>query len=288
MKRFQIIAAAALVTTLISGCSAQSQDSIAPAPETAMGAVDGGFASKEIGGGQSALASDAIASTDRSVIKTGSLSFETSEISNVKSKLTALAASQQGLIENWSQESNNAGELWSISATLRVPADKLDTTIEQVSEFGKVLSSNVSSNDVTTQVLDIDARVAALQNSVNRLEKLMADAKTTADLLAAETALAQRQAELDSLLQQQKYLKDAVDMSTLYVSAFAEGRGPIAAPTSFVDGIEQGWKALTAFFAGSIVAIGIATPWLLIALPIGAIAFVVVRRVLVRRRTTRD
>jgi hypothetical protein len=284
MKRFQIIAAAALVATLISGCSAQSQDSIAPAP----GAVDGGIASKELNLGAAPLASDAIATADRSVIKTGSLSFETSEISTVKSKLTSLAASQQGLIENWSQESNNEGEIWSISATLRVPADKLEATIEQVSEFGKVLSTNVSNSDVTTQVLDIDARVAALQTSVDRLEKLMADAKTTADLLAAETALAQRQAELDSLLQQQKYLKDSVDMSTLYVSAFAEGRGPIAAPTSFIDGIEQGWKALTAFFAGSIVAIGIATPWLLIALPIGAIVFVVVRRVLVRRRISRD
>ena len=284
MKRFQIIAAAALVATLISGCSAQSQDSIAPAP----GAVDGGIASKELNLGTTPLASDAIATADRSVIKTGSLSFETSEISTVKSKLTSLAASQQGLIENWSQESNNEGEIWSISATLRVPADKLDATIELVSEFGKVLSSNVSNSDVTTQVLDIDARVAALQTSVDRLEKLMADAKTTADLLAAETALAQRQAELDSLLQQQKYLKDSVDMSTLYVSAFAEGRGPIAAPTTFIDGIEQGWKALTAFFAGSIVAIGIATPWLLIALPIGAIVFVVVRRVLVRRRISRD
>lgn len=284
MKRFQIIAAAALVATLISGCSAQSQDSIAPAP----GAVDGGIASKELNLGAAPLASDAIATADRSVIKTGSLSFETSEISTVKSKLTSLTASQEGLIENWSQESNNEGEIWSISATLRVPADKLDATIEQISEFGKVLSTNVSNSDVTTQVLDIDARVAALQTSVERLEKLMADAKTTADLLAAETALAQRQAELDSLLQQQKYLKDSVDMSTLYVSAFAEGRGPIAAPTSFVDGIEQGWKALTAFFAGSIVALGIATPWLLIALPIGAIAFVVIRRLVVRRRTSRD
>lgn len=234
------------------------------------------------------MASDAIATADRNVIKTGSLSFETSEISGVKSKLTSLASSQQGLIENWSQESNNAGELWSISATLRVPADKLEATIEQVSKFGKLLSSNVSNNDVTTQVLDIDARVSALQTSVERLQKLMADAKSTADLLAAETALAQRQAELDSLLQQQKYLKDAVSMSTLYVSAFAEGRGPIAAPTSFVDGIQQGWKALVAFFAGSIVAIGIATPWLLIALPVGAIVFVVIRRIAVRRRNARD
>ena len=89
-------------------------------------------------------------------------------------------------------------------------------------------------------------------------------------------------------LLQQKYLKDAVSMSTLYVSAFAEGRGPIAAPTSFVDGIQQGWKALVAFFAGSIVAIGIATPWLLIALPVGAIVFVVIRRIAVRRRNARD
>lgn len=279
MKTFRGIALAAIVAITLAGCSLQTQESITPGYDS--GTSSGKSSST---GAPDSLVTGDIASGDRSVIKTGSISLEVKEIGTVKSELTQLAASHQGLIENWSQESNNAGELWSVAATVRVPAAELEKTIEEISALGDVRTSNVNSNDVTTQVLDIDARVASLTASVARLQKLMAEAKSTADLLAAETALSQRQAELESLQSQQKYLKDAVSMSTLYVSAYAEGRGPIAAPTSFIDGIQEGWRALIAFFTGTIVALGIITPWLLIVAPVGAVVFVIARRIIVKRK----
>lgn len=276
MNRFRGITALVLAATLLTGCAAQTQESIAPDL--------GAGTSKEFVGAPGAIASDAIGTVDRSVIKTGSIGFETTDIDGVKTKLTQLATGHEGLIENWDQQSNNAGELWLVNATVRVPAEHLDMVIEEISGYGELLSLNVNNTDVTTQVLDIDARVEALQASVARLKKLMADATSTADLLAAETALAQRQAELDSLLQQQKYLKDSVSMSTLYVSAYAEGRGPVSAPTDFVDGLQEGWRAMLAFFTGTVVFAGVMTPWLLIALPIGAIVFVIIRRIRVKAK----
>ena len=283
MKKIQVFAAAALVAAMLSGC-AQSDVSSSVAPDAGGIATDQQNSKVFEGDGWMAVATNDTAASDRSVIKTGSLSFETAEIGGVQAAINEIVTDNKGLVESWSQESNNQGELWAVNATVRVEAGKLDATIAAVGELGKVLSTNVNSTDVTTQVIDIDARVNSLSATVARLEKLMADAKSTADLLAAESALAQRQAELDSLVQQQKYLKDSVDMATLYVSAFAEGRGPVAAPTSFIDGIEQGWKALLAFFGGTIVFLGMATPWLLLILPVAAIAFVVVRRLMVRSK----
>ncbi|MEY4321380.1 MAG: hypothetical protein RL167_108 [Actinomycetota bacterium] len=283
MKKIQVFAAAALVAAMLSGC-AQSDVSSSVTPDAGGTATDQQNSKVFEGDGWMAVATNDTAASDRSVIKTGSMSFETAEIGGVQAAINEIVTDNNGLVESWSQESNNQGELWAVNATVRVEAGKLDATIAAVGELGKVLSTNVNSTDVTTQVIDIDARVNSLSATVARLEKLMADAKSTADLLAAESALAQRQAELDSLVQQQKYLKDSVDMATLYVSAFAEGRGPVAAPTSFIDGIEQGWKALLAFFGGTIVFLGMATPWLLLILPVAAIAFVVVRRLMVRSK----
>jgi hypothetical protein len=283
MKKIQVFVAAALVAAMLSGC-AQSDVSSSVAPDAGGTATDQQNSKVFEGDGWMAVATNDTAASDRSVIKTGSMSFETAEIGGVQAAINEIVTDNNGLVESWSQESNNQGELWAVNATVRVEAGKLDATIAAVGELGKVLSTNVNSTDVTTQVIDIDARVNSLSATVARLEKLMADAKSTADLLAAESALAQRQAELDSLVQQQKYLKDSVDMATLYVSAFAEGRGPVAAPTSFIDGIEQGWKALLAFFGGTIVFLGMATPWLLLILPVAAIAFVVVRRLMVRSK----
>lgn len=73
MKKIQVFAAAALVAAMLSGCAqTETQSSVAPDAGAGM--------SKEIGGANGMLASDAIAPADRSVIKTGSLSFETAEI----------------------------------------------------------------------------------------------------------------------------------------------------------------------------------------------------------------
>ncbi|MFM8893961.1 MAG: DUF4349 domain-containing protein, partial [Actinomycetales bacterium] len=52
-------------------------------------------------------------------------------------------------------------------------------------------------------------------SSITRLQTLIDQATTTADLIEAEVALSDRQAELDSLRAQRAYLADQVGMSTL-------------------------------------------------------------------------
>ena len=265
------------MTALLTGCTSTSESALPPS----IGASDSiGSSNKELASGVNAGTAQ-----DRSVIKNGNIGLETEDISKAKAQLTQVALKYQGLIENWSQQSNNSGELYSVHATVRVPADSIDKAIDDISAMGDVLSVYVSNTDVTTQVIDIDARVASLTASVARLQKLMAESKSTSDLLAAETALSQRQAELESLISQQKYLKDQVGLATINVDVYAQGRGPISTPTSFADGIKEGWKALTVFFTGTMVFLGMTTPWLIVILPLGAIAFFVVRRI--RRKNTK-
>jgi hypothetical protein len=273
MKRIRGLASLALITAMLSGCSTAAPSAVAP---------DANMSSKSSG----SVAADSNATVDRSVIKTASIGLETQNIAEAKSKLTGISKDYEGLVENWSQQSNNAGELWQVNATVRVPAASLDKALASISALGKVLDLTVSNSDVTAQVLDIDARTKSLTASVERLQKLMANATNTADLLAAESALSQRQAELESLLSQQKYFKDAVDMSTIYVTAYAEGLGPVSAPTSFIDGLNQGWKALAAFFTGTVVFLGALVPWLLVAIPLALVVYLVIRRI--RRKPTRS
>jgi hypothetical protein len=272
MKRIRGLAALTLITALLSGCATAGPAQVGPE------AGSNGKADSSISAGTTQAA-------DRSVIKTASIGLETEAIADSKSKLGFIAKKQSGLIENWSQQSNNAGELWSVNATVRVPVAALDATIAEISALGTVLNLTITNTDVTTQVLDIDARVKSLATSVERLQKLMANATNTADLLAAESALSQRQAELESLLSQQKYYKDAVDLATIYVSVYGKGLGPVSEPTSFIDGLNQGWKALAAFFTGTMVFLGASVPWLLVLIPLATIGYFVVRRI--RRKTKR-
>src|SRR5205823_6107705 len=82
---------------------------------------------------------------------------------------------------------------------LRVPANRLDATLAQLAALGDETARQVQGDDVTAQTADIGARVQALQTSVDRLRTLVATSGSLADLLAVETQLTGRQAELESL-----------------------------------------------------------------------------------------
>ncbi|MFD4957262.1 DUF4349 domain-containing protein [Microbacterium sp. NPDC058389] len=171
--------------------------------------------------------------------------------------------------------------------TVRVPADQLTAVRGSLDDLGTVTASNVDRQDVTAQTVDLEARIDAAQASVDRLEALMAQAASVADLLAAESALSERQALLESYQQQLKMLDDQVAMSTLSVTLTPEVEPVTADPAGFGDGLAAGWNGLVATLNGIVVAIGFLIPWLAVAAVAGLIVWLIVRAVR-RRRTARD
>ncbi|MEK9599861.1 MAG: DUF4349 domain-containing protein, partial [Pontimonas sp.] len=141
---------------------------------------------------------------------------------------------------------------------------------------------SLNSVDVSLQKIDLDARIDVLEAAIERLNELLAEAASTSDLIAVESALSERQAELDSLQSQRDYLSDQTLFATLSISLITPANATPAEPDGFLDGIVRGWESILAFFAGTIVWAGILVPWLgLVA--VVAVAIVVVRRL--RRRS---
>lgn len=169
--------------------------------------------------------------------------------------------------------------------TVRVPADRLSDAVAGLSQYGTVTSSQVDRHDVTTETLDLQARVSALEASVARLTELMGQSTSTADLISAESALSQRQSELESLRQQLSWTQSQVQMSTLSVSLVEPAPTVAANPAGFGDGIGAGWNGLVATLNGLVVAIGFLLPWVAVVL-VAAVVVWLVRRML-RRRTLR-
>ena len=82
---------------------------------------------------------------------------------------------------------------------LRIPADRLTATLEKLKALGEAEELQLSSSDVTREVQDLDARITALRSSITRLLALQDAAATVDDLITLETAISDRQAELESL-----------------------------------------------------------------------------------------
>ncbi len=163
--------------------------------------------------------------------------------------------------------------------TVRVPSAELDGMVRELSALGEVTTSSVNRQDVTEQVVDLEARIEASQASVDRLLELMTQATSVADLIAAESALAERQATLESYQAQLKSLESAVDMSSLTVNLQPVVETVEADPAGFADGLIAGWNGLVATLNGIVIALGFLLPWLVVIAIVGAIVWLIVRAV---------
>jgi len=153
--------------------------------------------------------------------------------------------------------------------TLSVPADKLDTALDQLAKIGTVLQRNTTSQDVTSQYVDTESRLKTMRASVERVRALMAQAKDLGQVVALESEMSRRQADLESLESQLAALKTSVERSTLAVSLSTPGNEPTT-DEGFLAGLRSGWDAFTASAAGLFKAIGAALPFALFIALLGA------------------
>ncbi len=154
--------------------------------------------------------------------------------------------------------------------TLSVPADKLDTALDQLSkQVGTVLRRNTSSQDVTAQYVDTESRLKTMRASVERVRALMAQAKDIGQVVALESEMSRRQADLESLESQLAALKTNVERSMLAVSLSTPGNEPTT-DNGFLAGLQSGWNAFATSAAELFKGIGAVLPFAIFFALIGS------------------
>ena len=175
-----------------------------------------------------------------------------------------------------------------ITVSLRVPTDQYDAVLDKLAAVGEVTARSESSQDVTAQSADVNSRVESMTASVARVRALLAQATTIADVISIESELSVREANLESLQQQQAALNGQVAMSTISLSLSAITNDPLttepATPDNgFIAGLNAGWAALVGFAGWVGGAVGALLPFL----PLLAGAVVLVWWLLRRTRRRR-
>ncbi|APE38023.1 hypothetical protein BOX37_04480 [Nocardia mangyaensis] len=230
--------------------------------------------------------SPAPANSDRKEVITGSIDVSAEDPIAAAATVTDQVNAVDGRIDSRTEQPGTDKRTARAVLSVRVPADKTDAFVTGLGGVGTVTRVSTNRDDVTMQWQDLDARIRALQSSVDRLRALMAGAANTADLIAAEEALASRQGELDSLTAQKRSLDDQVALSTLTITLTAdEDRAP-GDPDNFWDGIVSGWHSLVDWLKDAVVFAGKAVPWLGFLAVIGAVLWALVRLVRGRGRKT--
>jgi len=281
MRRTILASAAVATALLLAGCSASSTTaSGGPVQLVEPGSgsqSDGSFTSE--GGG--AAGSDATTKVDQSVITTGWMTVTVDDPTAATDQAVTIVDQLNGRIDSRTLQAGTDNQRPSAQLTVRIPSDSVDKAVDELGALGTVEQVSLSANDVTLQVRDLDAQIKALQASVDRLLALVGQAATTADLVQLETAISDRQSQLDSLTSQKQYLADQISYSTITLDLQQKGVLPTNVPGDFWSGLATGWASLTAALSGFVVVIGVLIPWLL---PLAVIAAIVVLVVVLSRR----
>ena len=248
-----------------SGDSA-GRSSIEKAPQ------DGSLAQDDAGGDAKAAAPEA----DREVITTGEINVSVTDPRAVAQKISAYAESIGGRVD--SRTENGDGDDASAFVTVRVPSTKVTATIDKLKTYGTVEDVSLQNEDVTAQTKDLDARIDALRLSIDRLERIMANSDTSAELIKAESALTQRQEQLESLETQRKQFADQVSLSTLSIDLSQKSRPDSVEPGGFKGGLTDGWNALVATVNNVVEVAGTLLPWAGILLGLYGLYWIASRR----------
>ncbi len=284
-RRSALIGTVVLVAALsLAGCSAgassSSQDlsagssgqSSAVAPRTADGLID-----KSSGGGA--------ATVDRSVVVTGTVTITAEKPLTAADKAISIVEAAGGRVDGRTENAATDRDAGSATLVLRIPATKLTPTLDALKKLGRADQVAIDATDVTAQTQDLGARIDALRASVTRLLQLEATATDTTNLIAIETAISDRQGQLESLEAQQRGLDDQISMSTITLSLRSDAAAPPVKPANFLSGLGAGWAAFVGFWAGTLVVLGVLLPWLIFLGLATAVTLIIVR--IVRRRAAR-
>ncbi|WP_018347973.1 DUF4349 domain-containing protein [Longispora albida] len=273
--RWTLIPAIA-ITVALAACSAPSGERASDTAGKAPAAAPGAAKQQEA---KEAKQADPVS---RAIVYTGTLSLQVSSVDTAANEAGGIASRAKGFV---------GGETRTISQyraqatiTLRIPSSGFYAAVTELAKLGTEQSREVKTEDVTTTVIDVDARITAQRMSVARIRELLAKAGSLQEISAIESELAKREGELGSLEARKRALDDSVALSTITLRL----TGPDAPPakdkekkeeTGFLAGLSSGWSGFKTTLDFVLTALGLLLPFLLaLAIPAGALWWLIRRR----------
>lgn len=292
-RRLRAAAAVLLLGALVAGCSGGSESMEADSGG-ASAAQDGiaGLSRESLStdaDSARAPAARAVAQT-RAVIRTGRVSVVSPDLDELRGQVDDLLLTVGGTIDNEQTSHNRKGEVERSVLLLRVPVDEFAAVMTALEDLGTIRSSDSTSKDVTTEVIDVEERVQTLQNSLDRLQRFQRAATNIDDLIAFEDQITEREQELSSLQAQQAYLADKTSMATISLSLLLPEKvvappGPLD-DAGFLAGLRNGWEALEDAVVVSLTVVGAVLPFAVVLALVGVPVWLLVRSTARRRTAT--
>ncbi|MFI7301772.1 DUF4349 domain-containing protein [Micromonospora aurantiaca] len=270
LRGVALVAVGLIAALGVGACGAggnSGSDSAAPAADggagreqAAEGGADSGGADRDQaapgGTGGADLRVD-----QRSIIYTGTMQVRVDDVEAAAREATTAVTAAGGFV-GADRRSSQAAEARA-ALTLRVPADRFSAVIDRIAGLGRQERREIRTEDVTEQVVDLDARIATQRARVESSRKLLARATSVDELVRLENEVGTRQADLAALEARKRRLADLTSLSTITVTFLGQDASTAEeeADLGFLAGLGGGWTAFLASARVLLTVLGAVLPF---------------------------
>ncbi len=249
MRKLIIIVLVGALALLSPACSSGDNDEAGGAGEGAAlessGSEGAGAAADEaVAVAQPAQGGSSLPTVGPSIVQTASLALSVprNEFETTIERARTIATGAGGFVISSSASQGEDLRLVRGSLVVRVPERVYARVLEQLSALGTVEAQEEAGQDVSQELVDLQARIRHLEAVEARLLGFLEQADTVAAALAVQSELNRVQLELEQARGRLDYLDDQVALATIslevrerQVAVAGEGGGPW--------GIVDAWRA---------------------------------------------
>lgn len=156
--------------------------------------------------------------TNRKIIRNVTLGLETQDFDKVVDSIETEITTLGGYAENISMSDLLSSTDRYCKIIARIPAAKLDSFVNKVSETGNIVSKNISAEDVTVNYVDMQSHVKVLKVEQERLIELIQKAVDLESIILLENRLTEIRYELESYESQLRTYDNLIEYSTVTIS----------------------------------------------------------------------
>ena len=226
------------------------------------------------------------ASIERKIIQNADLTLQVKDVPATVDQISELTVEIGGYLVN-SRQYRYEDKI-SASLSVKVPADKLTSMVATISGYGELSDKTISTEDVTEEYYDAEARLKVLEAKEARLLALLEKANTITDIVSVEKELGAVRSDIEVIKGRLKYLNNATSYSTINLTLEQALPGSLKAPQGTLGKAWQGLinsiNMLIDFGSGLIVFLVVILPWVVIF----GLIFYLIRYLYRRRKKSRS
>lgn len=150
------------------------------------------------------------------LVKMAEIALVVNSLEDTLPAVSQLIQQQQGdLLKLEDNKSQNGNRRQTASLQIRVPQDKLETTLDALAKLGTVQRRNINAEDVTNQLVDFQARLRNLRKTESTLLQIMNRSGSVGDVLKVAEKLSDIRQSIEQIDAQLQSLTNRVAYSTI-------------------------------------------------------------------------